>query len=64
MCSCNDLNIFSKTQTSILEKYESFSDVLLIHLQIPSDTLNASFKFVAEETERTSVIKFGNKFYY
>lgn len=58
---CSDLVILSKTQTSTLEKYESYSDVLLIHLKIPQDILFASFKFVAEETEKMSVIKFGNK---
>lgn len=60
---CNELIILSKTQTSTLEKYESYSDVLLIHLKIPRDTLFASFKFVAEETEKMSVIKFGNKLF-
>lgn len=58
----HELKILSKTQTSILEKYQSYSDVLLIHLKIPDDTLFASFKFVAEETEKMSVIKFGNTF--
>lgn len=56
---CTELNILSKTQTSVLEKYESYSDVLLVHLKIPEDTLFASFKFMAEETEKLSVIKFG-----
>lgn len=56
---CNELNILSKTQTSILEKYQSYGNVLLINLKIPEDTLFASFKFVAEETENMSVIKFG-----
>lgn len=60
LSTCNELKILSKTQTSVLEKYESYSDVLLIHLKIPEDIIFASFKFVAEETEKMSVIKFGN----
>lgn len=59
LSACHELNILSKTQTSVLEKYQSYNDVLLIHLKIPDDTLFASFKFVADETEKMSVIKFG-----
>ncbi|XP_023014078.2 post-GPI attachment to proteins factor 6 [Leptinotarsa decemlineata] len=48
---CYEVNAIARTVTSYLEKYESYRDVVMIHLKVPEDTLFASFKFVAEETQ-------------
>ncbi|KAG5893246.1 hypothetical protein JTB14_013407 [Gonioctena quinquepunctata] len=48
---CHEVNTIARTITSFLEKYESYKDVVMIHLKVPEDTLFASFKFMAEETQ-------------
>lgn len=60
--SNEELTILSSTLTASLEKYETYKNIIMIHMKIPQDTIFASFKFTADETEKMSLINFGNNF--
>ncbi|CAG9821030.1 unnamed protein product [Phaedon cochleariae] len=47
----NNVTIRARTVTAFLEQYEAYKDIVMIHLKVPQDTLFASFKFKAEETQ-------------
>ncbi|XP_063908321.1 post-GPI attachment to proteins factor 6 isoform X2 [Zophobas morio] len=45
------LEIVSKTRTSYLQKYGGYVDVVVMHVEIPSEVSFASLKFTAEEAQ-------------
>lgn len=53
-----DSSVISRTKTSFLDKYESYKDVVLIRLQVPQNTIRASFMFTPEDTQMSIFSKF------
>lgn len=45
------LAMVSTTRTTVLEKYRSYSDAVVMHFRIPDDVTFASFKFEGSDID-------------
>lgn len=46
-----DMYVVSKSHSGYLDVYKSYSDVTLLHFNVPRDTSFVSFKFEADEMD-------------
>lgn len=53
-CSEHGLKLITQIQKSPLMKYQSYSNVMILHFYIPLDSIEASFKFKAKD-DSTSI---------
>lgn len=54
----NDMDVVSKSHSGYLDVFKSYSDVTLLHFNVPRDTSFVSFKFEADEMDFSIFGKF------